>query len=82
MKGVGTMGIRRTRAGLLARLERLEFEAAPIPKVCLQYGWLRKLPLDYQGERHLEIVERRAIREDLEWIETEEVRGPQHGVMT
>jgi hypothetical protein len=76
------MGVRRTRSGLLARLERLEFEAAPILTVCLQYGWLRKLPLDYQGERHVEIVERRAIREDLEWIEAEEVRGPQHGVMT
>lgn len=76
------MGIRRTRAGLLARLERLEFEAAPIPKVCLQYGWLQRLPLGYQGERHIAIVERRAIREDLEWIEAEEVPGLQHGVMT
>jgi hypothetical protein len=73
------MGIRRTRAGLLARLERLELEAAPIPRVRLQYGWLRKLPLDYQGERHVAIVKRRVISEDLEWVEAEEVRGPQHG---
>ena len=68
------------RAALLARLERLEFAATPIPQVCLQYGWLRKLPLDYQGERHIEIVERLAIREDLEWIEAVEVPGPPNTV--
>jgi hypothetical protein len=42
-------------AGLLARLERLEYAATPIPQVCLQYGWLRKLPRDYQGERHIDL---------------------------
>lgn len=64
------------RAGLLARLERLEFAATLIPQVCLQYGWLRKLPRDYQGERHIEIVERLSIRKGLEWVEAEEVPGP------
>jgi hypothetical protein len=68
-------GIGRKRAGLLARIERLEFAATPIPQVCLRYGWLRKLPRDYQGERHIEIVERLSIREGLEWVEAEEVPG-------
>jgi hypothetical protein len=70
------MGKRQMRAGLLARLERLEFAATPISQVCLQYGWLRRLPRDYQGERHIEIVERLNIREGLEWVEAEESPGP------
>jgi hypothetical protein len=67
---------RRVRAGLLARLERLELAATPILQICLQYGWLRKLPRDYQGERHIEIVKRLSIQEGLEWVEAEEVPGP------
>ena len=56
------------RAGLLAPLERLEFAATPTPQLYLQYGWLRKLPCDYQGKRHIEIAERLSIREGLEWV--------------
>ena len=68
------------RAGLLARLERLELAATPIPQVCLQYGWLRKLPPNYQGERYIEIVKRLSVREGLEWVEAEEVAGPPNTV--
>ena len=63
-------------AWLLARLERLELAATPIPQVCLQYGWLRKSPRDYQGERHIEIAKRLSAREGLEWVEAEEVGPP------
>jgi hypothetical protein len=62
-------------AGLLAPLERLELAAMPIPQVCLQYGWLRKLPRDYQGERHIEIVKRLSIQEGLERVQAEELPG-------
>jgi hypothetical protein len=58
---------------LLARLERLETLARPVPRVILQYGWLKKLPRDYQGERHLAILRNLRIREGLECIEAEEV---------
>ena len=68
------------RAGLLARLQRLELAATPVPQVCLQYGWLRKLPRDYQGERHIEIVKRLSIQDGLEWVEAEEVPGPPNTV--
>jgi hypothetical protein len=49
--------------------------ATPIPQVCLQYGWLRKLPHNYQGERHIEIVKRLSIQDGLEWVEAEELPG-------
>jgi hypothetical protein len=67
------------RARLLARLERLELAATPIPQVCLQYGWLRQTA-DYQGERHIEIVKRLSIQEGLEWVEAEEAPGPPNRV--
>jgi hypothetical protein len=30
-------------------MERLETVARPVPRVILQYGWLKKLPRDYPG---------------------------------
>ena len=68
------------RGGLLARLERLELAATPIPQFCLQYGWLRKLPRDYQGECHIAIVKRLSMQEGLQWVEAEEVPGPPNTV--
>lgn len=64
------------RAGLRTRLERLEFAAKPNLQVHLQYGWVRKLPPEYEGERHLAITKRLSIREGLEWIEWEELSDP------
>jgi hypothetical protein len=61
---------------LLARLERLEILGRPVSRVILQYGWLKKLPQDYQGVRHLAILSNLRVREDLEWVEWEEVIGP------
>jgi hypothetical protein len=69
------------RTRLLARIERLEFAGRPIPRFLLQYGWLRKLPEEYKGDRHInDFVQfphrsRLSIREGLEWIEAEEVPG-------
>jgi hypothetical protein len=58
---------------LVARIERLEFASERISRVLLQYGWLRRLPKEYQGERRVDIVKQRIISEGLEWIEWEEV---------
>jgi hypothetical protein len=58
------------------RLERLERTMQEQQPVCLQYGWLRKLPRDYRGQRHIEITKRLIVREGfLEWVEAEEVPG-------
>ena len=63
------------RTRLIERIARLEAASKRFPRVLLQYGWLRKLPNEYQGERHVAIVKRLSIRDDLEWIEAEEVEG-------
>ena len=61
---------------LLTRLERLEVLARPVRQVILQYGWLKKLPSDYRGDRHVVMVKSQRTREGLEWVEAEEVVGP------
>jgi hypothetical protein len=68
----------RTRAALLARLERLEHRAIPRPSQCfkLRLGDLRRLPESYVGARHVVIVKHLAPQGDQEWVEYEEVPGP------
>ena len=61
------------KARLVARIERLEFAAERCSRVILQYGWLRRLPNEYQGERRVDIVKQLIIGDGLEWIEWEEV---------
>jgi hypothetical protein len=65
-----------TRAGLLARLERLEVRTAPEHRIKLRFGNLKRLPQDYQGERHVVISKHLPNRGDQEWVEFEEVPGP------
>jgi hypothetical protein len=69
----------RTKSTLLARLERLEFRAAVFRKVKIRFGNLRRLPLDYMGERHLVIAKHLPSRFGQEWVEFEEVPGPDPG---
>ena len=64
------------RSKLLARLERLEARAEPAAPLIFRYGWLKPLPADFTGERHVVIVKRDATNSaNLEWCEFEERRG-------
>lgn len=60
--GRGRRG-RRSRSLLTHRLE-------------IRHGYIRRLPPDYQGERHVEIVKRLPDQNGEEWFEFEEVPGP------
>jgi hypothetical protein len=66
----------QTKSTLLARLERLEFRAAVSRKLKTRFGNLRRLPRDYTGERHLVIAKHPPSRFGQEWVEFEEVPGP------
>jgi hypothetical protein len=67
----------RTRAGLLTRLERLECRAAAHDhRVTLRFGHLKRLPRDYQGERHVIITRELPKQGDQDWVEFEGAPGP------
>ena len=43
----------------------------------LRYGWLRRLPDEFVGARHVVIVKRRPTKlPNIEWCEFEERAGP------
>jgi hypothetical protein len=65
------------KARLLARLQRLETQSAGSRPSLFRYGWLKPLPDDYDGERHVVIVKREAAGSpNIEWCEFEERPGP------
>jgi hypothetical protein len=67
----------RSRGGLLTRLERLECRAASRDHhVTLRFGNLKRLPREYQGERHVIVTREQPKQGDREWVEFEEVPGP------
>ena len=57
------------RGSLLARLERLENQAAPVQLVKLRFGQLRRLPESYRGERHVVVAKQLPNVGDQEWVE-------------
>ena len=65
---------------LMSRLGRLEHTSAfaLAHQPCkLRLGHLKRLPLSYAGERHIEIVRRLPPRSSIgEWVEFEERPGP------
>src|SRR5260370_35760916 len=66
------------RAALRSRLERLEVQLEPKKPQRFRSGYLKTLPADYVGERHVVIVKREpsgATGRD-EWCEFEERPGP------
>ena len=67
-----------TRAGLLVRLERLECRVAAVSQhhSKIRIGNLKRLPPEYQGERHVVITKHLPNEGDQERVEFEEVRGP------
>ena len=42
----------------------------------LRFGHLKQLPREYQGERHVIVARELPNRGDQEWVEFEEVPGP------
>ena len=65
------------RAALRSRLERLEVTAEPKKPQLFRSGYLKTLPADYVGERHVVIVKREpAEAPGNEWCEFEERPGP------
>src|ERR1700676_3360260 len=66
------------RAALRSRVERLELRVEPKKPQLFRSGYLKTLPADYGGERHVVIVKREPARapENFEWCEFEERPGP------
>jgi len=63
------------KASLRSRLERLEARTEVTPSF-FRYGWLKRLPSDYIGERHTVIVKREPTGSPhAEWCESEERPG-------
>jgi hypothetical protein len=63
------------RAALRSRLERLEVKVEPKKPDFFRTGYLKTLPADYVGERHVVIVKREPSGNG-EWCEFEERPGP------
>jgi hypothetical protein len=64
------------RSKLLARLERLEARVEPAAPLMFRYGWLRPLPADFTGERHVVIVKREPTKSpNIEWCEFQQRPG-------
>ena len=71
------MRTQRTRGTLLSRLERLEVRTVSSQRVKVRFGKLRQLPEDYyKGERHVIVAKELPSRNGQEWVEFEEVPGP------
>ena len=65
------------RAALRSRLERLEVRVEPKKPQLFRSGYLKTLPADYVGERHVAIVKREPTGASgtFEWCEFEERPG-------
>ena len=48
----------------------------PLPPSRLRFGELRRLPADYQGERHMVVAKNLPAQNGQEWVEFAEVPGP------
>ena len=63
------------RAALRSRLEKLEVAVEREKPQLIRCGYLKTLPTDYVGERHVVIVKREPSGKG-EWCEFEERHGP------
>src|SRR5262245_1064114 len=67
----------RNRGGLLTRLERMECRViAAHQGIRFRYGHLKRLPREYQGERHVVVARHLPNQGDQEWVAFEERPGP------
>jgi hypothetical protein len=58
------------------RFRRRRKSGVPARPFKLRFGHLRRLPQDYEGERHIEIAKHLPAKDGQEWVEFEEVPGP------
>jgi hypothetical protein len=66
------------RGALRSRLEKLEVRVEPKKPPLFRSGYLKTLPADYVGERHVVIVKREPSgAPGNEWCEFEERPGPE-----
>jgi hypothetical protein len=65
------------RSTLQARVAKLETQRQLAAPIIFRYGWLKPLPSDYVGERHVVIIKReRTDSSNKEWYHFEERPGP------
>ena len=62
------------RSTVLQRLEKLEAHAHAARPPRIRYEWIKPLPQDFVGARHLVILNRQATG-NIEWYECEERSG-------
>ena len=68
----------RAKGTLFTRLERLESRASAVQhRVRSRMGYLKRLPPEYKGERHIVIAKQLASIGGQEWVEYEERPGPE-----
>ena len=60
---------------LLARLETLEKVRSPQASIAYRMGVLKPLPRDFAGQRHIALVKRGGVQQNVEWCEFEERPG-------
>ena len=63
------------RSRLLERVKRLEQVRELAMPAVIQYGWLKPLPEDHVGPRHVVIVNREPVSPGFEWCQFEERPG-------
>jgi hypothetical protein len=67
---------RTGRNSILTRIERLESLFEPVVPVYFRYGFVKPLPGDYAGPRHVVVVKKTpATSPFVEWCEFEERVG-------
>jgi hypothetical protein len=65
------------RSLLLKRIKLVEQRQELAKPTLIQYGWIKRLPKDYVGERHTVVVKRTATGSPkFEWCRFEERPGP------
>jgi hypothetical protein len=65
------------KASLRSRLERLEARTEARTPALFRSGWLKPLPKDQAGDRHVVIIKREPTGSpNFEWCEFEERPGP------
>ena len=66
----------RMRSQLLKRIQLLEQRLDLAKPVLIRYSWVKRLPKEYVGERHVVIVKRTPTRlQGFEWCRFEERPG-------
>jgi hypothetical protein len=66
------------KRGLLTRLARLEVRTSSAEcRVTVRFGHLKRLPPEYTGERHVIVTRELPNQGEQEWVEFQEVPGPE-----